>query len=129
MPKINRYVDISEVDKEAKKDYIDRHSPFIECATEAKAGEKFPVTVRMGQEYSHPDDTDHFIKSMQLFNGATLLAEANFVSGTMGGQGQKSQAEVTFNVIPSGSKLRLTALSYCTKHGLWECDPVEVTVA
>ena len=27
MPKINRYVDISTVDREAKKDYIDRHSP------------------------------------------------------------------------------------------------------
>lgn len=129
MPTINRYVDISEVDKEAKKDYIDRHSPFIECAGEAKAGEKFPVTVRMGKEYSHPDDTDHFIKSMQLYNGPTLLAEANFVSGALGGQGNKSQAEVTFNVIPSGSKMRLTALSYCTKHGLWECDPVEVSVS
>jgi superoxide reductase len=128
MPKINRYVDISEVEKEAKKDYIDRHSPFIECGSSAKAGEKFPVTVRMGQEYSHPDDADHFIKSMQLYNGPTLLAEANFVSGTLGGQGQKSQAEVTFNVVPSGSKLNLTALSYCTKHGLWECDPVQVTV-
>ena len=129
MPAINRYVDISEVDKEAKKDYIDRHSPFIECGSEAKAGEKFAVTVRMGKEYSHPDDTDHYIKSMQLYNGTTLLAEANFVSGALGGQGNKSQAEVTFNVVPSGSKMRLTALSYCTKHGLWECDPVEVTVA
>jgi superoxide reductase len=128
MPKINRYVDISEVDKEAKKDYIDRHSPFIECGSEAKAGEKFPVTVRMGKEYSHPDDTDHFIKSISLFNDTTLLAEANFVSGTMGGQGQKSQSEVVFNVVASGAKLSLTALSYCTKHGLWECDPVEVTV-
>ncbi|MBF0193674.1 MAG: class II SORL domain-containing protein [Magnetococcales bacterium] len=129
MPQINRYVDISDVDKEAKKDYIDRHSPFIECASQAKAGEKFPVTVRMGKEYSHPDDTDHFIKSMQLFNETTLLAEASFVSGTMGGQGEKNQAEVTFNIIPSGEKMTLTALSYCTKHGLWECDPVEVTVA
>ena len=87
------------------------------------------MTVRMGKEYSHPDDNDHFIKSMQLFDGATMLAEANFLSGTNGGQGQKSQAEVTFNVVPSGSKMRLTALSYCTKHGLWECDPVEVTVS
>ena len=129
MPKINRYVDISEVDKEAKKDYIDRHSPFIECAGQGKAGEKFPVTVRMGKEYSHPDDADHYIKSMQLYNGATLLAEANFVSGAQGGQGNKSQAEVTFNIVPSGSKLRLTALSYCTKHGLWECDPVEVVIS
>ncbi|MEG3639913.1 class II SORL domain-containing protein [Magnetococcus sp. PR-3] len=129
MPNINRYVDISEVDKEAKKDYIDRHSPFIECADSAKAGEKFPVTVRMGNEYSHPDDTDHYIKSIQLFNGTTLMAEANFVSGALGGTGAKGQAEVTFNVVPSGAKLRLTAMSYCTKHGLWECDPVDVAVS
>ena len=129
MPKINRYVDISEVDKEAKKDYIDRHSPFITCANAAKAGEKFPVTVQVGQEYAHPDDTDHYIKSIQLYNGTTLLAEANFVSGTLGGQGQKSQAQVTFQVVPSGSKMSLTALSYCTKHGLWECDPVSVAVS
>ncbi|MEO5333241.1 MAG: class II SORL domain-containing protein [Magnetococcus sp. YQC-5] len=129
MPTINRYVDISSVDKETKKDYIDRHSPFIECATEAKAGEKFPITVRMGKEYSHPDDPEHYIKSIQLYDGPTLLAEAGFPSGTLGGTGQKAQAEVTFNVIPSGNKMRLTALSYCTKHGLWECDVVEVVVS
>jgi len=129
MPKINRYVDISSVDKEAKKDYIDRHSPFIECAGQAKAGEKFPVTVRMGKEYSHPDDTDHYIQSIQLYNGATLLAEANFQAGALGGTGHKDQAEVTFNVVPSGHKMRLTALAYCTKHGLWECEPEAVTVS
>nr|CRH04461.1 conserved protein of unknown function[Include possible ferrous iron-binding region] [Candidatus Magnetococcus massalia] len=129
MPNINRYVDISEVDKEAKKDYIDRHSPFIECAGEAKAGEKFAVTVRMGNEYAHPDDADHHIKAIQLFNGTTLLAEANFVSGALGGTGVKGQAEVTFNIVPAAGQLNLTAMSYCTKHGLWECDPVEVAVA
>lgn len=129
MPKINRYVDISTVDREAKKDYIDRHSPFIECAGTAKSGEKFPVTVRMGKEYSHPDDHDHHIRSIQLYNGQTLVAEAIFPSGTLGGQGAKGQAEVTFNMVPAGSKLSLTALAYCTKHGLWECDPVEVSVA
>lgn len=129
MPKINRYVDISSVDKEAKKDYIDRHSPFIECADQAKAEEKFPVTVRMGKEYSHPDDTDHYIRSIQLYNGTTLLAEAGFPAGTLGGTGKKGQAEVIFNVVPSGGKMRLTAIAYCTKHGLWECDPVEVAVS
>lgn len=129
MPSINRYVDISAVDKEAKKDYIDRHSPFLTCAASAKAGEKFPVTVRMGKEYSHPDDADHYIKSIQLYNGTTLLAEANFTSGMLGGTGTKGQAEVTFHVVPAAGKLTLTALSYCTKHGLWECDPVLVSVA
>jgi len=128
MPKINRYVDISTVDREAKKDYIDRHSPFIECADAAKVGEKFAVTVRMGQEYTHPDDPDHFIKSISLFNRETLLAEATFVAGALGGEGQKSQAEVTFQIVPA-KNLQLTAVAYCTKHGLWECDPVEVAVA
>jgi superoxide reductase len=128
MPKINRYVDISTIDREAKKDYIDRHSPFIQCASSAKVGEKLAVTVRMGNEYTHPDDPDHHIKSISLFNKETLLAEASFPAGTLGGQGQKGQAEVTFNVVPAGKTMALTAVSYCTKHGLWECDPVEVTV-
>ncbi len=126
MPKINRYVDIDTVEREAKKDYIDRHSPFIHCESSAKAGEKFAVTVKMGNEYSHPDDFDHYIAYIQLFNGETLLAQANFTPGALGNQ--KSHAEVTFNIIPTGNKLKLTAMAYCTKHGLWESDPVEVTV-
>ncbi len=131
MPKINRYVDISTVDREAKKDYIDRHSPFISCEKSAKAGEKFAVTVRMGNEYAHPDDPNHYIRSIQLYDGGTLLGEANFPPGTLGGEGTKGQAEVTFNVVPAADKavMQLTALSYCTVHGLWECDPVEVSVS
>ena len=71
MPKINKYVDISEVDRESKKDLIDRHSPFITCAATATAGEPFEVTVKMGNEYTHPDDFDHYIESVTLFNGET----------------------------------------------------------
>ncbi|MDH4198818.1 MAG: class II SORL domain-containing protein [Spirochaetia bacterium] len=129
MPKVNRYVDISTVDREAKKDYIDRHSPFIHCAGSAKAGEKFQVSVKVGKEYTHPDDPDHFIESVKLYNGESILGEARFLSGTLGGLGAKSQAEVTFNLVPSSGKLHLTAVAYCTKHGLWESDPVEVAVA
>jgi len=128
MPRINRYVDIDTVEREAKKDYIDRHSPFITCAETVQAGAPFPVTVRVGNEYTHPDDTDHFIHSVMLYNGETLLARADFVAGMLGGQGAKGHAEVTFNVVPSGKKMKLTAVAYCTKHGLWECDPVEVSV-
>ena len=126
MPKINRYVDIDTVEREAKKDYIDRHSPFIHCADSAQKGETFAVTVKMGNEYSHPDDFDHYIAYIQLWNGETLLAQANFTPGSLGNQ--KSHAEVTFNIVPTG-KLKLTAMAYCTKHGLWESDPkaVEVT--
>ena len=129
MPKINRYVDIDTVERESKKDYIDRHSPFIHCESTAKAGEKFPVTVKMGNEYSHPEDFDHFIESIRLFNGETLLGEATFTAGMLGGQGAKGHAEVTFNIVPSGKKLNLVAQAYCTKHGLWENEPVTVEIS
>jgi len=126
MPKVNRYVDIDTVERESKKDYIDRHSPFIHCASEAKKGEAFAVTVKMGEEYTHPDDFDHYIANIALYNGETLLARADFIAGTLGHE--KSHAEVTFNIRPMGKKLKLVAHAYCTKHGLWESTPVVVTV-
>jgi len=127
MPKINRYVDIDTVEREAKKDYIDRHSPFVHCASEARKGEPFSVKVKVGDEYTHPDDNDHYIAYVQLFNGETLLAQATFPPGTLGNM--KGHVEVDFHIVPTGGKLRLTAMAYCTKHGLWESDPVEVGVA
>ena len=122
MSKINRYIDIDQVEREARKDYIDRHSPFVSVNGEAKKGEKFLVTVKVGNEYSHPDDFDHYIANVSLFNGETLLARADFVSGTLGNE--KNNAEVTFSIVPTTNKLKLVAQSYCTKHGVWESDPV-----
>ena len=127
MPKINKYVDIDTVEREAKKDYIDRHSPFIHCDSSAKHGEIFSVTVKMGEEYTHPDDFDHYIANISLYNGETLLARADFVAGTLGNE--KSHTTVTFNVRPMGKKLNLVAQAYCTKHGVWESTPVIVEVA
>jgi len=126
MPKVNRYVDISTVDREAKKDYIDRHSPFVHCEATATKEEPFKVTVKMGNEYSHPDDFDHYIAYVQLWDGETLLGHSMYTPGTLGNI--KGHVEATFTVIPTKSKMKLTAMSYCTKHGLWESDPVEVTV-
>jgi len=129
MPKINRYVDIDTVEREAKKDYIDRHSPFIICESSAKQNAPFKVTVKVGNQYTHPDDFDHYIANIQLYTGEVLLARADFVAGTLGGQDKKGQAEVTFTIVPTGKKLNLVAQSYCTKHGVWESDPFEVSVA
>jgi superoxide reductase len=127
MPKINKYVDIDTVEREAKKDLIDRHSPFITVEGEAKKGEMLAVKVKMGNEYTHPDDFDHYIESITLFDGETKLAMATFIPGTLGNE--KPHAEVTFNIRPMKSKLNLVAHGYCTKHGIWESTPVEVTVA
>jgi superoxide reductase len=126
MPKINKYQNISDIDREAKKDLIDRHSPFIHCASEAKAGEPFEVTVKMGNEYSHPDDFDHYIESITLFNGETKLAQVTYIPGALGNI--KAHNTTTFTIIPKGRKLKLVAHGYCTKHGIWEGTPVEVIV-
>ncbi|OUS30106.1 dethiobiotin synthase [Gammaproteobacteria bacterium 45_16_T64] len=128
MPKINKYEDISEIDREAKKDYIDRHSPFVHCESNATAGEVFTVTVKVGNEYSHPDDMDHHISGVALYNKDTKLAEATLLAGALGGQGKKGNATVTFNVVLE-KNAQLVAQSYCTKHGVWESDAVSVAVA
>ena len=127
MPKINKYVDIDTVEREAKKDLIDRHSPFITVDGDAKKGETLKVNVKMGNEYTHPDDFDHYIESITLFNGETKLAMATFVPGTLGNE--KSHCEVTFTIRPMSKKLNLVAHGYCTKHGIWESTPVAVEVA
>ena len=128
MPKINRYEDINEIDREAKKDYIDRHSPFVHCETTATAGEVFKVTVKVGNEYSHPDDMDHHISGIALYNKDSKLAEATMLAGALGGQGEKGNATITFDVVLT-KNAELVAQSYCTKHGVWESDAVSVAVA
>ena len=124
--KINKYEDISQVEKEAKKDYIDRHSAFVHCESSATKSEKFAVKVKVGDEYAHPDDFDHYIAYVQLWDGETFLAQANFVAGTLGSVA--GQVEVDFYIVPT-KKMKLTAMAYCTKHGLWQSDEVVVEVA
>lgn len=123
--KINRYVDISTIDKEAKKDYIDRHSPFVHCASKAVKGEKFNVKIKVGDEYLHPDDFDHYIAYVQLWNGEFMLGSVHYAPGTLGNQ--PGQVEVDFKVVPTRN-MKLTAMAFCTKHGLWQSDEVLVEV-
>jgi superoxide reductase len=123
--KINRYEDISQIEREAKRDYIDRHSAFVSIEGEAVKGEKLKVKVKVGEEYKHPDDFDHYISWVQLWNGETFLAQASFVAGVLGSA--PGQAEVDFYIVPQKS-LKLMAHAYCTKHGLWQSDELVVEV-
>ena len=124
--KINRYEDISQIEREAKKDYIDRHSAFVHCEATAKAGEKFKVKVMVGDEYKHPDDFDHYIQYVQLWNGEMMLAQANFSAGAMGNA--PANLEVDFYIVPTKG-MKLIAHAFCTKHGLWQSDEMTVEVA
>jgi len=123
--KINRYEDISQVEREAKRDYIDRHSAFVHCAATAVKGEKFKVKIKVGEEYKHPDDFDHYISWVQLWDGEKMLAQTMLNAGTMGSA--PNQVEVDLYIVPVKS-MKLTANAYCTKHGLWQSDEVTVDV-
>lgn len=123
--KINRYEDISQIEREAKRDYIDRHSAFIHCESKAQKGEKFKVKVKVGEAYLHPDDFDHYISWIQIWDGERMLAKSTFIAGALGGA--PSQLEVDFYVVPTRT-MKLTALAYCTKHGLWQSEEKVVEV-
>ncbi len=123
--KINKYEDISVIDKEAKKDYIDRHSAFVKCDASAQKGEKFKVKVKVGDEYSHPDDFDHYIAWVQLWDGEKMLTQTNYTPGVLANE--PNQVEVDFYIVPT-KKMNLTATAFCTKHGFWESDKMEVEV-
>ena len=123
--KINKYEDISQIEREAKKDYIDRHSAFVHCENEAKAGEKFKVKVKVGDQYKHPDDPDHYIAWVQLWNGEKMLAQANFIEGALGNQAEN--LEVDFYIVPK-KNMKLIAHAFCTKHGLWQSEEIAIEV-
>lgn len=121
--KINRYEDISQIEREAKKDYIDRHSAFVHCEDTATVGEKFKVKVMVGDEYKHPDDFDHYIQWVQLWDRENMLAQATFSAGAQGSA--PSNLEVDFYIVPK-KDMKLMAHAFCTKHGLWQSDEKEV---
>jgi len=106
MPRVFKATEIEKENKEIKRDYLDRHMPHVFCPDEVKRGEKFAVKVVMGEEYPHPDEHEHFISVLQLWNRETLLAETRYTAGVM----------------------NLSAMAVCTKHGLWQSEDKAVKV-
>jgi superoxide reductase len=126
MPRVFKATEIEKEDKEVKRDYLDRHMPHIFCADSVKRGEKFEVKVRLGEEYPHPDEADHFISVLQLWNRETLLAEARYTAGVFGNV--PSHAEIDFYIVAPDVSMNLSAMSVCTKHGLWQSEDKLVKV-
>ncbi len=125
MPRVFKATEIEKEEKEIKQDYLDRHMPHVICDDIATRGKKFKVKVILGENYNHPDEPDHFISFIQLWNRETFLAEVHFTPGTFGNQ--PGHAEVDFYIVPKVS-MNLAALSSCTKHGLWQSESKEVKV-
>ena len=125
MPRIFNPVDISLEEKEVRKDYFDRHTPRIICSSTAKRNEKFEVKVLLGKEYPHPDDYDHYISSVQLWNRETFLAQVHYGPGVLGNN--PGHVEIDFHIVPKMS-MNLSVMAVCTKHGLWQSNSKEVNV-
>ena len=126
MPRVFKAINIEEEEKEVKKDYLDRHMPHVICDDSVKKGEVFRVKVRMGEDYTHPDDHDHYISTIQLWNRETLLAETRYSSGVYGNR--PAHVEVDFYIIAPEVSMNLSAMAVCTKHGLWQSEDKPVKV-
>lgn len=126
MPRVFKATDIEREEKEVKRDYLDRHMPHVICSNSVKKGETFRVKVRMGEEYTHPDDHDHYISTLQLWNRETLLAEAKYASGVFGSK--PVNVEVDFYIVAPPVSMNLSAMAVCTKHGLWQSEDKAVKV-
>ncbi|MCF8381780.1 MAG: hypothetical protein K9H49_19560 [Bacteroidales bacterium] len=125
MPRVFTPVDISQEEKEVRKDYFDRHTPRIVTAKTAKRNQKLKVKVIVGEHYEHPDVPEHYISYIQLWNRETFLAEAHFTPGMLGNQ--PSQVEVDFYIVPKQT-MNLAAMAVCTNHGLWQSESMEIRV-
>lgn len=126
MPRVFKATEIEKEDKEIKRDYLDRHMPHVFCTDMVKKGEKFEVKVKLGEEYPHPDDSDHFISVIQLWNRETLLAEARYTAGVYGSK--PSHFEIDFYIVAPDVSMNLSAMSVYTKHGLWQSEDKLVKV-
>lgn len=126
MPRVFKATEIEKEEKEIKRDYLDRHMPHVICPDQVKRGEKFAVKVKMGEDYPHPDEYDHYISVIQLWNRETLLAETRYMAGVYGNQ--SSQVEVDFHIVAPDVSMNLSAMAVCTKHGLWQSEDKVVKV-
>jgi superoxide reductase len=127
MPRVFKAIEIEKEEKEVMRDYLDRHMPHVICPDSVKRGEKFAVKVRMGDEYPHPDEDDHYISVIQLWNRETLLAETRYSAGVNGHL--PNHFEVDYYIVAPEVSMNLSAMAVCTKHGLWQSEdrPVKVT--
>jgi superoxide reductase len=126
MPRVFKATEIEREEKEIKRDYLDRHMPHVICPDEVKRGERFAVKVKLGEEYPHPDEHDHFISVIQLWNRETLLAEARYTAGVYGNK--PTHYEIDFYIVAPEVSMNLSAMSVCTKHGLWQSEDKAVKV-
>ena len=107
MAQVNRIADCDNLTDLEKK-----HTPCILASDEAKAGSPGTITVHVGKLMDHPNELDHFIGWVGLYENDVLVARAELAPVA-------SSPVVTFSVALKGSG-KVSARAGCNKHGEWE---------
>lgn len=124
MPRLFTYSDFAQ-GSEIVRTYADKHTPVVVCNPTAQRNVPFKVNVRIGMQAKHPNKPEHHFVYIQLWNLETLVGEVRLNSAELGEA--PLQIEASFEVLPAVS-LRLTAIAYCNKHGLWRSEEQFVKV-
>ncbi len=108
----------------------EKHVPVIEVIR--KDGDYTIVGVKVGKEIPHPNTTEHFIAWIDLYykgEGDKFiqhLGRADFSAHGASAEGANQgdlytepSASFRFKALKPG---KLTAVSYCNIHGLWEYE-------
>jgi superoxide reductase len=108
----------------------EKHVPVIESPAKARKGEFFKVTVTVGKEIAHPNETKHHIRWISVYfhpEGEKFpyqIGRAEFTAHGASAQGPDTstvythhEATVSFKTEKSGT---IYASSYCNIHGLWQ---------
>ncbi len=128
MPKIFNIDTFSPEEKVSRKDFIDKHTPYVFCDGIPQRGVPIVVRVRVGKEYSHIDDFNHYISTITLFDAERMLAKVELAACIVSADEHKGNAEVAFTIVPNKDTYTFNAQCYCTKHGLWQGDSLDIHV-
>jgi len=108
----------------------EKHAPVIEAPEKAAKGQPVTVTVSVGKEIAHPNQTQHHIRWIEVYfhpDGAKFpfqLARFDFTSHGESPDGPDTSTVYTNPSVACAFKTdrpgTIVAASYCNIHGLWE---------
>ena len=101
----------------------EKHVPVIKAKSQVKKDETFEISVSIGDEISHPNTMEHYIKWIKVLfkpEGSKFPIEIANVNFDAHGESEVFSdyyGVVKVKVQTSGT---IYALSYCNIHGLWQ---------
>ena len=110
----------------------EKHVPAIDVADSVKKGEAVAISVSVGKEIPHPNQTQHHIRWIQLLfkpEGEKFPFEVGKIDFTSHGESPAGPDTSTVYTVSKGVFVlktekpgTLIGVSYCNIHGLWRSE-------